>query len=164
MVPVKPILYEATETEFVSNGIGRLSDAVSCTVLEERNGQYELEMEYPVTGIHYAEILEDRIILARHDDTSDTKPFRIYKISRPMKDCLCPAYLISAVKSSRSPMQLKQLRGCAAGDQAEQPGRQSLHHVDGQKSGGKLQGNSSVHLPISARRYVWFYPGCLWPG
>lgn len=82
---MKPILYEATETEFVSNGIGRLSDAVSCTVLEERNGQYELEMEYPVTGIHYAEILEDRIILARHDDTSDTQPFRIYKISRPMK-------------------------------------------------------------------------------
>ena len=82
---MKPILFEAAETEFVSNGIGRLSDAVSCTVLEERNGQYELEMEYPVTGIHYADILEDRIILARHDDTSDTQPFRIYKISRPMK-------------------------------------------------------------------------------
>ena len=53
---MKPILYEATETEFVSNGIGRLSDAVSCTVLEERNGQYELEMEYPVTGIHYKDL------------------------------------------------------------------------------------------------------------
>ncbi|MBQ9662744.1 MAG: phage tail protein [Oscillospiraceae bacterium] len=82
---MKPVLYEAAETEFVSNGIGRLSDAVSCTVLEERNGQYELEMEYPVSGIHYKELAEDRIILARHDDTSDTQPFRIYKISRPMK-------------------------------------------------------------------------------
>ena len=82
---MKPILYETTETEFISNGIGRLSDAISCTVLEERNGQYELEMEYPVTGIHYNDLAEERIILARHDDTSDTQPFRIYKISRPMK-------------------------------------------------------------------------------
>ena len=39
-----PILYESTETTFTSNGIGRLSDAVSCTVTEERNGPYELTM------------------------------------------------------------------------------------------------------------------------
>ena len=51
-----PILYESTETTFTSNGIGRLSDAVSCVVTEERNGPYELEMEYPVSGIHYDDI------------------------------------------------------------------------------------------------------------
>lgn len=81
---MKPVLYDASETEFVSNGIGRLADAISCTVLEERNGQYELEMEYPVSGLHYGELREDRIICARHDDTSDIQPFRIYKITRPM--------------------------------------------------------------------------------
>ena len=42
---MKPILFESTETEFISNGIGRLADAITCTVLEERNGQYELEMQ-----------------------------------------------------------------------------------------------------------------------
>ena len=81
---MKPILYPAGETQFVSNGLGRLSDAVSCKVVEERNGQYELELEYPVTGLHYADIMEERIICARHDDTEDIQPFRIYKITRPM--------------------------------------------------------------------------------
>ena len=81
---MKPVLYPAGETRFVSNGLGRLSDAVSCKVVEERNGQYELELEYPVTGIHYSDIMEERIICARHDDTDDIQPFRIYKITRPM--------------------------------------------------------------------------------
>ena len=81
---MKPVLYPAGETEFRNNGLGRLSEATKCLVTEERNGQYELEMQYPVTGRHYKEILEERIILARHDDSEDVQPFRIYKISRPM--------------------------------------------------------------------------------
>ena len=81
---MKPVLYPAGETEFRNNGLGRLSEATKCLVTEARNGQYELEMQYPVTGRHYKEILEERIILARHDDSEDVQPFRIYKISRPM--------------------------------------------------------------------------------
>lgn len=81
---MKPILYDAAETEFKSNGMGRLSDAISCKVIEERNGQYELEMKYPVTGIHYEDLCEEEIIASRHDDTDDIQPFRIYKITRPM--------------------------------------------------------------------------------
>ena len=41
------LLYPSTETEFQNNGLGALSDAISCTVTEERNGMYELEMQYP---------------------------------------------------------------------------------------------------------------------
>ncbi len=81
---MKPILYPAGETQFTNNGLGRLSEATKCRVTEERNGQYELEMEYPVTGRHYKEIIEERIIAARHDDSDDIQPFRIYKITRPM--------------------------------------------------------------------------------
>ena len=81
---MKPILYPAGETQFRNNGIGRLSDAVKCIVTEERNGQYELELQYPNTGTHYADIVEERIIAARHDDSDDIQPFRIYKITRPM--------------------------------------------------------------------------------
>ncbi len=81
---MKPILYSAGETQFRSNGLGRLSEATKCLVTEERNGQYELEMDYPITGRHYKEIIEERIIAARHDDSDDIQPFRIYKITRPM--------------------------------------------------------------------------------
>ena len=81
---MKPILYPVSETQFRNNGLGRLSDAVKCLVTEERNGQYELELQYPITGIHYTDIVEERIIAARHDDSDDIQPFRIYKITRPM--------------------------------------------------------------------------------
>ena len=79
-----PILYESAETEFVSNGLGRLSDAISCIVEEERNGAYELTMEYPVYGIHYAELQNTRIISAVPSDGAGKQPFDIYDISRPI--------------------------------------------------------------------------------
>ena len=102
---MKPILYSAGETEFKSNGLGRLADAVSYKVVEERNGQYELELEYPVTGLHYADIMEERIICARHDDTDDIQPFRIYKITRPMQG-------IVTVNASTSPTSSPRLWRC----------------------------------------------------
>ena len=79
-----PILFEATETQFNTNGLGRLSDAISCEVEENLNGLYELEMTYPITGIHYADIEENRIILAEPFEGGDWQPFIIYKISRPL--------------------------------------------------------------------------------
>lgn len=79
-----PILYEGNEVNFTTNGLGRLADAISCKVVEERNGMYELEMKYPITGIHYSDIQENRIILAQPHDGGLTEPFIIYKISRPL--------------------------------------------------------------------------------
>ena len=81
---MKPILYQSTETGFDTNGGGILGDCVSCTVTEERNGAYELEMEYPITGIHYADIAMRSIILAKPNPTSDPQPFRVYESSKPM--------------------------------------------------------------------------------
>ena len=79
-----PILYPGNETQFNKNGLGPLADAISCVVEEERNGQYELHMTYPVTGVHYADLQETRIILAKPFDGGTAQPFIIYKISRPM--------------------------------------------------------------------------------
>lgn len=79
-----PILYEGTETSFTTNGLGRLADAISCKVVEERNATYELEMQYPVTGVHFDEIREGRIILAQPFDGGLTQPFTIYQISKPL--------------------------------------------------------------------------------
>lgn len=74
-----PILYAASETDFATNGIGLLTDAVSCTVTEERNGAYEATLVYPAKG-HLAEyIAEDAIIKAKANDTDEPQLFRIYK-------------------------------------------------------------------------------------
>lgn len=81
---MNPILFTSTETEFTSNGIGVLSDAVSCTVTEERNGAFELEMQYPVTGVHYGHITRRCLLLAKPNPVDDAQPFRIYRITRPM--------------------------------------------------------------------------------
>lgn len=79
-----PTLYSETETAFASNGIGKLSEAISCVVTEERNGEYELEMEYPVSGKYYSEIKRSRIIFAVPADGKSGQPFRIYRITKPM--------------------------------------------------------------------------------
>ena len=81
---MKPILYDSIEKQFTTNGIGTLADAISCTVIEERNGSYELEMEYPLGGINYDEIRSNRIILAMPSDGQKAQPFRVFKITRPI--------------------------------------------------------------------------------
>lgn len=66
-----PILYDPLETQFDSNGIGLLTDAISCIVEEERNGSFELTLQYPQEG-HLADyIVEDAII--RQNQTTKTK-------------------------------------------------------------------------------------------
>lgn len=81
---MKPILFSENSTAFTSNGIGRLSDAISCVVTEERNGLYELEMEYPIDGQHYSDIAIRSIIAAVPCDGGNIQAFRVYKISKPI--------------------------------------------------------------------------------
>lgn len=77
-----PILFKSDATDFTTNGIGRLTDAISCTVTEERNGQYELEMQYPMDGQYYSEIRTSSIIAAVPYDGAKIQAFQVYKISR----------------------------------------------------------------------------------
>ena len=79
-----PILFDSSATSYTSNGIGRLSDCVEYYVTEERNGIFELEMRYPITGVHYEEIVKGNIIVASHDEVGDVQPFVIYRISKPI--------------------------------------------------------------------------------
>lgn len=80
-----PILFDRGETAFTSNGLGRLADCLSCVVTEERNGIYECQFTYPVTGEMYAEIQEGRIVGVIHDDVHDIQPFDIYSRSAPLR-------------------------------------------------------------------------------
>lgn len=79
-----PILYTSAETAFTSNGLGRLRDCIKCTVTEERNGIYECEFQYPVTGRRFKDIEEGCYIGVTHDDSGDRQPFQIYRRSAPL--------------------------------------------------------------------------------
>lgn len=77
-----PILYSSTETDFEHNGFGLLSDCSSCLVSEEANGEYELEMEYPMDGIHFGNIVERSIIKAKPNKYSNPQLFRVYEVNK----------------------------------------------------------------------------------
>lgn len=81
---MKPILFSESATTYTTNGIGRLSDAISCKVTEERNGMYELEMEVPETGTHVDEIGINSIIAVNPSEGASLQPFRVYKITKPV--------------------------------------------------------------------------------
>lgn len=79
-----PILYEATETSFATNGLARLRDCISCVVTEERNGVFECDFEYPIDGAHFEDIIPGRIIAVTHDESGDLQPFDIVSYSKPI--------------------------------------------------------------------------------
>lgn len=84
MVDSLIILFDQNEQAFTSNGLGALPDAASCVVTEERNGEYEVEMEYPLTGRHFHDIQKRRILYAKPNPYDDPQPFRIYSITKPI--------------------------------------------------------------------------------
>lgn len=81
-----PILYQTiTEGTVPSDyGLGALSDCISCTITEERNGSYELTMIYSADGIHAEDIEPNRFIKAKPNYTDDAQLFRIYKVGKTM--------------------------------------------------------------------------------
>ena len=81
---MKPILYAKGTNTFTTNGLGQLSDCISCLVTEERNGGFEVEIEYPITGSHYDDIEIGSIICVSHDEQKDIQPFIIYQITKPI--------------------------------------------------------------------------------
>ena len=81
-----PILYATISEGTVPSdyGLGSLTDALSCIVTEERNGSYELVMEYAASGIHAEDIEPNRFIMAKPNFTDSPQIFRIYKVGKEM--------------------------------------------------------------------------------
>lgn len=81
-----PILYRTvTEGTVPSDyGLGALTDCLKCEVTEERNGSYELVLEYASAGIHAEDIEVNRFIKAKPNFTDDPQLFRIYKIGKAL--------------------------------------------------------------------------------
>ena len=81
---LKPILFDAAATDFSSLGLGVLAEATSCIITEERNGSYELEMKYPISGRLFPQIKNRAIIVSKVGQTGGKQPFRVYRITKPM--------------------------------------------------------------------------------
>lgn len=83
-----PILYSSSSvtegTVPTSYGIGALTDCIRCEVSEERNGKYELYLEYGAQGIHAEDITVNSIIKAKPNFTDSPQLFRVYKVSKAM--------------------------------------------------------------------------------
>lgn len=79
-----PILYERGTTDFNNNGLGALTEATKCVVTEERNGAYEVELQYPTSGAKYNLLNEDCFIKCKPNETSEPQIFHIYKSSLPI--------------------------------------------------------------------------------
>lgn len=81
-----PILYEQITSGTVpaDYGLGVLSDCISCVVEQERNGIYELTMEYPISGIHAKDIAYRRILKVKPNFTDNPQLFRIDRIGKEM--------------------------------------------------------------------------------
>lgn len=70
---------------FETLGIGTLSDAITCVITEERNGEFELEMEYPIDGIHFNDLDVDKLIMCKASEASKQQIFRIYKVEKTIE-------------------------------------------------------------------------------
>ena len=77
-----PILYNSTETEYLTDGLGQLFDVQSCIVSEEANGSFTLDMEYPKNGSLVNHILKGNQILAKPNDIDKEHAFRILEVDK----------------------------------------------------------------------------------
>lgn len=81
-----PILYNSDEIDFTSNGLGQLTELYSVDIQEQRNGLLTFTGLYPVTGQHYGDISEGRIILAKPSPLHDNHAFRIVNTQLDIAD------------------------------------------------------------------------------
>lgn len=82
-----PILFKNTElsesSPFQTRGLAVLQP-LACVVTEERNGEYELEMDVNSESAGFYDLRIGRIIYAPHDSNGDWQPFEIYAISNQL--------------------------------------------------------------------------------
>nr|DAE49358.1 MAG TPA: tail protein [Caudoviricetes sp.] len=74
-----PILLSDPDTR-----IAFLKDATKCEVTEERNGAFEIVLEYPVSGKYFKDIAVERYIRAKPNCKGEPQLFRIYAVSKPI--------------------------------------------------------------------------------
>lgn len=91
-----PILYEANESNFNHNGICTLYGLLDYEVTEARNGEFELELIYPVDGLWFSELTDFRIISAEPNEIDEPHRFRIYEIKKSLDEQTVIVYASTA--------------------------------------------------------------------
>lgn len=79
-----PILYKKDETDFVHNGLGVMSGAITAVPDEELNGPFEITIEYDSEGFLADKIANGMIVKAKANDRQDPQLFRIYAIEKSL--------------------------------------------------------------------------------
>lgn len=77
-----PVLYTAGKSAEEVTPMGALTDAISCSTTEERNGVYETTLVYPSSGELAEEIQPERIVYVKTNDTDDPQPMRIVTVTK----------------------------------------------------------------------------------
>lgn len=75
-------IYLSNETNFDKNGVGFLNDVISAKVTEILNGDYILDLEYPVNGLLSEYLVEDNIIKTNVGNDN----FQLFRIKQVTKD------------------------------------------------------------------------------
>lgn len=75
-----PILYSKEEKSFTSNGLGRLSESISCKVTEKRNSTYQVVLEYPIQGKLSEHLKMGNIIFCKIPYKNQCQPFDIVEV------------------------------------------------------------------------------------
>ena len=79
-----PQIYESNKTAIDGSALGSLPDAISCSVTEELNGEFSLEMTYQMGGRNADLLQVGRIISAMPNQYGTTQGFRIETIEKSL--------------------------------------------------------------------------------
>ena len=77
-----PTIHSFEANDLQTQGYGALSDCISCDVTEELNGAFTLELKYPLTGIHYEQLIPTNIIVVKPSHNQSPQPFRINQVKQ----------------------------------------------------------------------------------
>ena len=149
------VLFDEDATDFGTLGIGELPDPQSATVHEERNGEFTLTFEYPITGKRFGEIKLGRIVTAPSNPFSThAQPFRIAKISKPLSgivtvECDHLSYDLSKVA-------MMPLNATTAGQALADIETMSVGDVSGWSFGTDVETQATLDMtaPRSARAFL----------
>ena len=81
---ILPYIYPDITDLAAGGGSYALPDCISLTVVEERNGAFELELQYLYAGQNASEIQTERIIMSVTQKDGDFEPFRVYEVTTPI--------------------------------------------------------------------------------
>lgn len=79
---MNPYIYEDTSDLLYGLSQYSLIDVISCIVTEERNGRFDLELQYPLNGVNSGKIVPNAIIMSEPRPTANPEPFRICEIEQ----------------------------------------------------------------------------------